>query len=98
MEAKTQKKRDYKEKKERKKQELKYYRETLDELVKDERRTQLAFPPSLDVGQRKKLHTYAHSIGLKSKSNGKGKLFVKYLLALNQFNLQMMHTPYAVSF
>lgn len=74
---KAQKKKDAKERKkeekDRKKEEMNYYRSSLNELLKDERRSQLAFPPTLNTGQRKKLHTYAHSIGLKSKSTGKGK-------------------------
>lgn len=50
------------------------WRNKLDELANDERREQLAFPSTLKSGQRKQLHTYAHSIGLKSKSNGKGNI------------------------
>lgn len=75
MDAKAQRKKDLKERKDRKKEELQFYRDQLDKLKKDDRREQLAFPPTLDKGQRKNLHTYAHSIGLKSKSNGIGKLF-----------------------
>lgn len=63
-----------KEKKARMKEEMKYYKEQLDKLVTDDAREQLPFPPSLDNVQRKQLHTYAHSIGLKSKSSGSGKV------------------------
>lgn len=73
MDPKERKKKEKKEKREEKKEEMQYYRNQLDELAQDDKRAQLAFPPTLDSGQRKKLHTYAHTLGLKSKSNGKGK-------------------------
>lgn len=73
MDAKAAKQRDKMERKNREKEEMKMWRDKLDELVKDERREQLAFPSTLHKGHRKKLHTYAHSIGLKSKSHGTGK-------------------------
>ena len=75
MDAKEQKKKNKKEKREAKKEEMQYFRKQLEQLVNDEKREQLAFPPTLQSGQRKQLHTYAHTLGLKSKSSGKGKLF-----------------------
>lgn len=73
MDAKASKQRDKMERKNREKEEMKMWRDKLDEMMKDERREQLAFPSTLHKGHRKKLHTYAHSIGLKSKSHGTGK-------------------------
>lgn len=39
----------------------------------DQKRTSLPFPPTLSKDQRKRLHTYASAIGLKSKSTGRGE-------------------------
>lgn len=61
-----------KENKDRRKNEMRHYYDQLDKLALDDARDQLAFPPTLGAGERKKLHTYAHKIGLKSKSNGSG--------------------------
>lgn len=58
------------------KDEMKIYRQQLNELVKDSKRSQLAFPPILDSSQRKNLHTIAHKLGLKSKSHGKGTILL----------------------
>lgn len=76
MDPKMRKKKEKLDNRVMKKQELQCYREQLDRLVEDERRSQLSFPPTLCKGTRKKLHTYAHSIGLKSKSSGLGNLYV----------------------
>lgn len=54
------------------KQELIIYRQQLDDLINDPVRNQLPFPASLSKGARKKLHTYAHKLGLDSRSTGKG--------------------------
>lgn len=53
---------------------MQVYRQQLNELAKDDKRSQLAFPPLLDSSQRKQLHNIAHNLGLKSKSHGKGKI------------------------
>lgn len=74
MDPKERKKKDKKEKLNAKKVEMQIFREQIDKLAIDDKRDQLAFPPTLDSGQRKKLHGYAHSLGLKSKSNGKGRV------------------------
>lgn len=71
-------KKDKNEKREQKKVEMKYYKEQLDRLLTDDTREQLPFPPTLDKGQRKKLHLYAHSIGLKSRSSGTGKASLNF--------------------
>lgn len=57
----------------RRNEEMKYYREQMEKLLKDEAREQLSFPPTLDNIERKKLHNYARKIGLRTKSSGKGK-------------------------
>lgn len=80
MDSKAAKKKDKLERKAMQKEEMKIYREQLENLLKDERREQLAFPPTLQKGQRKKLHTYAHGLGLKSKSHGTGTIFIAFLL------------------
>lgn len=68
-------KKNEKERRERQKEQMKVYRQQTEEFAKDDRRSQLAFPPILNNEQRKKLHTYAHGLGLKSKSHGKGNNF-----------------------
>lgn len=80
MDPKTAKQKQKMERKNQQREEMKMWRDKLDELAKDERREQLAFPSTVDKGQRKKLHTYAHSIGLKSKSHGTGKFTIFFLL------------------
>lgn len=72
MDPKERKKKNKKVQREAKKEEMQYFRKRLDELLNDDASDQVAFPPTLDSGQRKRLHTYAHSLGLKSKSHGKG--------------------------
>lgn len=72
---KERKKKERLEQREMQKKELQEYKAQLDRLLADSKRSQLAFPPTLHKGTRKKLHTYAHSIGLKSKSNGQGTYF-----------------------
>lgn len=74
MDSKAAKSAKKKERKNQKNEEMRYYKELLDKLATDDTREQIAFPPTLDKGQRKKLHTYAHSHGLKSKSSGTGKI------------------------
>lgn len=74
MDTKAAKHREKMERKNQQKEEMKMWRDKLDEVANDERREQLAFPSTLNKGQRKRLHTYAHSIGLKSKSHGTGKI------------------------
>lgn len=91
MDAKAAKKKAKNERREQEKTQLKIYREQLITLAKDEKRSQLAFPPTLDSGQRKKLHTYAHGLGLKSKSHGKGKLFGHH----HNFHFKM--TPFLIN-
>lgn len=72
MDPKATKHLDKMERKYHQKEEMKMWRDKLDELANDARREQLAFPSTLNKFQRKRLHTYAHSIGLKSKSHGTG--------------------------
>lgn len=78
MDSKTVKRKGFSDKKNQQKEEMKMWRDKLDELANDERREQLAFPSTLNKGQRKRLHTYAHSIGLKSKSHGTGNILVNF--------------------
>lgn len=78
MDPKAAKQKQRMERKNQKKEEMKMWRDKLDELANDERREQLAFPSTLDKGQRKRLHTYAHSIGLKSKSHGTGNKLKRF--------------------
>lgn len=73
MDSKAARKQERAEKKKMEKLELQYYRQQLDALANCDKREQLAFPPTLTKAQRKKLHVYAHGIGLKSKSNGTGR-------------------------
>lgn len=63
---------DQKEIQKQQKIELKIYRDQLDQLRRDATREQLSFPVTLSKFARKKLHVYAQSIGLKSRSTGKG--------------------------
>lgn len=64
---------DKKERKAKRDEEINYFKQQLDNLVKDEKRAQLSFAPTLNAIQRKTLHRYANKLGLKSKSTGKGK-------------------------
>lgn len=73
MDAKERRKQEKKEKRDAQKQEMQYYRDQLLKLANGtDARGQIAFPPTLQKGQRKKLHNYAASLDLKSKSHGKG--------------------------
>lgn len=81
VDGKAAKQKQKMERKNQQKEEMKMWRDKLNELATDERREQLAFPSTLDRGQRKKLHTYAHSIGLKSKSHGTGKFTILLSIA-----------------
>lgn len=56
-----------------KRDERDQYKRDLDQLLTDPERKQIEFPPSLQKSQRKHLHRYATSIGLKSKSQGTGE-------------------------
>lgn len=87
MDAKTNKKNARKERREMQKEQMKIYRQQIDELAENDKKSQLAFPPILNNGQRKNLHTYAHGLGLKSKSHGKGKkaMFFFPIFLMNQF-------------
>lgn len=73
MDSKAARKMERAEKRKMEKVEIQYYRDQLDRLAKDDKREQLAFPPTLTKGQRKKLHVHAHGMGLKSKSSGSGR-------------------------
>lgn len=56
------------------KQEMDIYKSRLDLLAKDATREQISFPATLTAADRKKLHTYAHKLGLDSRSVGKGNV------------------------
>lgn len=60
--------------------EMKIHREQIDKLVNDDSRDQLAFAPCLERKQRKLLHNYAHTVGLKSRSSGIGKKFLDHIV------------------
>lgn len=54
------------------KQEMDHYKSRLDLLAQDATREQVSFPATLSSVERKLLHTYAHKLGLDSRSVGKG--------------------------
>lgn len=56
------------------KQEMDIYKSRLDLLAQDATREQVSFPATLSSVERKLLHTYAHKLGLDSRSVGKGKV------------------------
>lgn len=56
------------------KQEMDIYKSRLDLLAQDATREQVSFPATLSSIDRKLLHTYAHKLGLDSRSVGKGKI------------------------
>lgn len=66
----------------RRKEEMKYYQEQMDKLLKNAAREQLSFPPTLDNVERKRLHHYARKVGLRTKSSGKGERPIFALLTL----------------
>lgn len=57
------------------KQEMDIYKSRLDLLAQDATREQISFPATLSSIDRKLLHTYAHKLGLDSRSVGKGNIF-----------------------
>lgn len=80
--TKQEKKQRKKEKKTKRDEEISYFKQRMDELVRDEKREQLSFPATLEKGQRKQLHRYASNIGLKTVSKGIGKIFNKIIILI----------------
>lgn len=56
--------------------EMDIYKSRLDCLAQDATRDQVSFPATLTSIDRKLLHTYAHKLGLDSRSVGKGNWLI----------------------
>lgn len=96
--AKQEKKQRKKEKKTKRDEEISYFKQRMDELMRDEKREQLSFPATLEKGQRKQLHRYASKIGLKTVSKGIGKIFIEMIILIINSLYQLIYFQVLIVF